>query len=93
MRDLNTMWVDIRTQSEAFTMSEPIDHTPAGDPHGHAAAESPFSDAQWDFLQAEDYSAGRAVVILMLGIFSIGVILYGVVAFSVWTRMGFSVFN
>ena len=59
------------------------------DPHGHAPAEAPFTDAQWDFLRAEDYSAGRAVVVLMLGIFSIGVFLYAAVAFTVWSRIGF----
>jgi len=75
-------------------MSEPIDHAPASDSYGHAAAQSPFSDAQWDYLRAEDYSAGRAVVVLMLGIFSIGVFLYAAVAFSVWSRTGFfPVFN
>ena len=51
---------------------------------GHAAAESTFSDAQWANFQAEDFAAGKAVVILMLGIFSIGVLLYATVAFTVW---------
>jgi hypothetical protein len=69
-------------------MSEPNDHT-AGDPNAHASAENAFTDAQWAFLRAEDYAAGKAVVILMLGIFSIGVFLYAAVAFTVWSRIGF----
>ena len=83
-------------------MSEPNEHIAAGDPnaqaHGiaaadHAPAESTFSDAQWAFLRAEDYSAGRAVVLLMLGIFSIGVFLYAAVAFTVSCGIGFMDFT
>ncbi len=59
------------------------------DQHSHTPADAPFTDAQWEYLRAEDYSAGRAVVVLMLGIFSIGVVLYAAVAFTVWSRIGF----
>ena len=78
-------------------MSDPNEHIAAGDPNahgiapaaGHASTESTFSTPHWDFLRGEDYSAGKAVVILMLGIFSLGVFLYAAVAYSVWSRVGF----
>ena len=68
------------------------DHTAneiASHGHGHAPAAPSFTDAEWDQLRGEDYAAGKAVVILMLGIFSIGVILYACVAFTVKAGMGF----
>jgi hypothetical protein len=60
-------------------------------PNDHSAppTASVFTDAQWDQLTAEDYSAARAVVVLMLGIFSLGVFLYAAVAFTVWDGVGF----
>jgi hypothetical protein len=63
----------------------PNQHVAAGEPHHHesAAAASPFSDADWAAFQAEDFAAGKAVVILMLAIFSLGVLLYSVVAYFV----------
>lgn len=42
-----------------------------------------FSQAEIDTLQAEDYAAGKAVVLLMLGIFGTGVLLYSIVAYAV----------
>jgi hypothetical protein len=50
--------------------------------HAHADA-GVFSVAEVAHFQAEDYSAGRAVVLLMLGIFSTGVVIYSIVAYSV----------
>ena len=50
------------------------------DPH---ASASVYSDAEIDTLRAEDYAAGKAVVMLMLGIFSTGVVLYSIVAYTV----------
>ena len=76
-------------------MSEPIhnEHISAGDPHGpshgmtpasdHAHVAENFSDAEWARLQAEDFAAGKAVVVLMLGIFLTGVVLYSIVAYTV----------
>ena len=55
----------------------------------HEPTPAAFSDSEWDQLRAEDLAAGKAVVILMLSIFSIGVFLYAVVAFTVWRGMGF----
>ena len=58
-------------------------------PTDHAAAASAFTEAEWDQLRGEDFAAGKAVVILMLGIFSMGVFLYACVAFTVWSGIGF----
>lgn len=59
----------------------------------HASNENPaaetFTAAQWDKLRAEDYAAAKAVVVLMLSIFSIGVFLYAAVAFTVYDGVGF----
>jgi hypothetical protein len=76
-------------------MSDPNPHIAAGDPHaqshgvtpaadhGHAPAPANFTDAEWAVLQAEDFAAGKAVVMLMLGIFLTGVALYSIVAVAV----------
>ena len=42
-----------------------------------------FNDAEVGTFRAEDYAAGKAVVILMLSIFSTGVVLYSIVAYTV----------
>ena len=42
-----------------------------------------YSDDELAHLHAEDVAAGKAVVILMLGIFLTGVLIYSVVAFWV----------
>ena len=68
------------------------DHTAneiASHGHDHAPAPAAFTDAEWDQLRGEDYAAGKAVVILMLSIFSMGVFLYACVAFTVKAGMGF----
>jgi hypothetical protein len=39
-----------------------------------------FTDHQWQEFRREDTKAGGAVVMLMLGIFGIGVVLYSIVA-------------
>lgn len=55
----------------------------------HAPVTTPFTDAEWAQLQADDLAAGKAVVILLLGIFSVGVFLYACVAYTVMQGMGF----
>jgi hypothetical protein len=50
--------------------------------HGATGAK-PFSDAEWQSLQAADVAAARAVVVLMVSIFLTGVVLYSIVAISV----------
>jgi hypothetical protein len=42
-----------------------------------------YTDAEIHHMQAEDFAAGKAVVILMLGIFGTGVFIYSIVAFWV----------
>ena len=65
------------------------DHTAqeiaAGEPHHHAPAHpvSAFSDTQRAALHSDDFAAGKAVVVLMLSIFSTGVFIYTIVAFWV----------
>jgi hypothetical protein len=64
----------------------PNGHIAAGEPGYHAdhsAAVSVFSDAEWASFRSEDFAAGKAVVVLMLGIFSTGVIIYSIVAYWV----------
>jgi hypothetical protein len=68
------------------------EHVAAGEPnaHGHGsaltsnhAAAAHFTDAEWASFRAEDFAAGQAVVVLMLGIFGTGVIIYSIVAYWV----------
>lgn len=49
----------------------------------HGTTVPDFSDDEWQQLRAEDYAAGAAVVILMVSIFSIGIVLYTIVAVSI----------
>jgi hypothetical protein len=44
---------------------------------------APFSEAEWSQLRAEDFAAAAAIVTLMVSIFSIGVVLYSIVAWAV----------
>ena len=53
------------------------------DPHHAPTAGLPFSEAQWHEFHKEDVQAGRAVVVLMTVIFSMGVVLYSVVMATV----------
>lgn len=57
------------------------DHVTPGEPQHHDAPS--YSDADKHAFRAEDFAAGKAVVILMLGIFSMGVVLYSAVAYFV----------
>ena len=50
--------------------------------HGQAVTVD-ISDAEWQQLQTEDINAGRAVILLMGGIFVIGIILYVIVNLSI----------
>jgi hypothetical protein len=57
--------------------------------HGHApapAGERPYFPAsQWEQFQREDIAAGKAIILLMAGIFSIGLFLYMTIAIIVGT--------
>jgi hypothetical protein len=47
-----------------------------------ANLEDAFTDQQWQDLHREDVRGGGAVVMLMLGIFLTGVVLYSIVAIT-----------
>jgi hypothetical protein len=52
----------------------------------HPAARTlPFSEADWNEFQKSDIGAGGAVVVLMTAIFSIGLVLYTVIAIVAWS--------
>ncbi len=55
-----------------------------GDGHGHGPAASVFGEEEEQLLRKSDVQAGMYIVCLIGGIFSIGVILYTIVALSVW---------
>lgn len=48
----------------------------------HASAEL-FSAEEVAYLRSQDYSAGKAIVVLMCAIFSCGVAIYSIVAWAV----------
>ena len=49
----------------------------------HDVAVNAFTDEELVHMHHEDFAAGKAVVVLMLGIFLTGVFIYSVVAFWV----------
>jgi hypothetical protein len=72
-------------------MNEPHSHddhitaTPVA-PHAHDhAAVSPFSDRELGELRSSDILAGKLVVCLMAGIFSVGLVLYSIILIAVMT--------
>jgi hypothetical protein len=69
--------------NEHIAPGEPGYHTAYTASGDHSAAVSVFSDAEWESFRSEDFAAGKAVVMLMLGIFSTGVIIYSIVAYWV----------
>ena len=52
--------------------------------HDHEPAPLPFSDADISGFRKEDIHAGKMVIMLMTGIFSIGIVLYILVALTTW---------
>jgi hypothetical protein len=64
----------------------PADHVTAAAPHhGHAYAPAhpDFTPEEWDSFRASDKTAATYIVILMQGIFAIGLVLYLIVLWSV----------
>jgi hypothetical protein len=68
-------------------MSENVTNNPHPDPHAHGvAAHQPhkaaaeFTPEEWQEFHKSDIGAGGAVVVLMTAIFSIGLVLYAVIA-------------
>ena len=49
----------------------------------HSVPAPVYTKTELDQFKAEDFSAGKAVVTLMLGIFSTGVVIYSIVAYWV----------
>ncbi len=70
--------------SDSHVQTQP-DAPPPGEPHEHVAApEGPlFSDKEWKEFRDDDAHAGAAVVCLMAGIFTIGLMLYSTIALIV----------
>jgi hypothetical protein len=52
-----------------------MSHETHGSPSGEA-----FSSTEWQQIQAEDRAGAKAVTLLLVGIFSIGLLLYSFVA-------------
>ena len=55
----------------------------------HAPPANAFTEAELATMHRDDYSAGTAIVVIMLGIFCVGVFLYACVAYTVSHGMGF----
>ena len=80
-----------RRADDARRRVHPWRADPAGRPrprraarHEHAAPEGPhFNEKEWKEFQDDDIHAGGAVVCLMGGIFTIGLMLYATIALIV----------
>ena len=60
-------------------MSHPESHD-----HGHHDGERPyFPAAEWEAFQKDDITVGKAVILLISGIFTVGLVLYVIVALTV----------
>ena len=53
------------------------------DPHHTPHPDLPFTENDWKEFHREDVKAGRAVVVLMTAIFTMGVVLYAIVMTAV----------
>ncbi len=62
---------------------EHITGHPAGHGHPGGTAALPFSEADWHEFHKSDIGAGAAIIVLMASIFSIGLVLYTVIAIVV----------
>ena len=64
-------------------MSDPHDpHAAPGPTHEQQAAglNLPFTEADWQQFHKDDIGAGGAIIVLMTAIFSIGLVLYSIIA-------------
>jgi hypothetical protein len=52
--------------------------------HGPAPLALPYSDAEVARFRKDDVHAGKMIILLMGGIFTVGVFLYVLVALSTW---------
>jgi hypothetical protein len=67
-------------------MSHGDTHTHDHDTH-HEGPRPYFPEAQWEQFQRDDIAVGKAVIVLMSGIFSIGLVLYMIVAIVVGSTL------
>jgi len=77
------------SHSEGIQSTPPHGHAhgiQTGNGHGprHMSPASPFTDAEIARFQRQDRYAGGTVVVLMGSIFSIGVVLYSIVLYTVY---------
>lgn len=66
-------------------------------PHGHGAPVSipggpgqpplHFTHEEWEQFRTSDKGAGKSVVLLMGGIFTVGLVLYSIVAYVCWFKV------
>jgi len=56
-------------------------------PGGPGKTQLHFTPEEWEQYRQNDKSAARSVVLLMGGIFTIGLILYSTVAYVCWFRV------
>jgi len=59
-------------------MSHPETH--GHDTHAMTGDRPYFPEAEWRQFNIEDIAAGKAIILLMAGIFSIGLVLYSIIA-------------
>ena len=63
-------------------MSHSVEHGPVS----HATEERPyFPAAEWEQFQKDDIAAGKAIILLMSSIFTIGLFIYIIVAIAAGT--------
>ncbi len=67
--------------SEQFAEGDAPHHPTDG--HADHGAAVVFTEADWAGFRLDDYNAGKAVVLLVLGIFCMGVAIYSIVAYTV----------
>ena len=53
----------------------------AHEPHGHGAVALPFSAEEWRQFREDDLTGAKSIVGLMAGIFTIGLLMYAVIAY------------
>jgi hypothetical protein len=65
-----------------------MSHVESHAPATHHASERPFfPESQWEQFQRDDIAAGKAIILLMAGIFSIGLCLYFTIALIVGNKL------
>jgi hypothetical protein len=71
-------------------MSETHGHGHSQDvtiPSGPGKPPLHFSDTEWQSFRQSDMGAAKSVVLLMGSIFTVGLVLYSIVAYVVWFKV------